>query len=238
MENDFEKELENVTTESTSDDRTVAVPKKSKKFLIPVIAAVVLVLGGAGFMLYSFVYVPYSQYSYAGRCAEEKKYDEAIKVYQELDGYKDSEEQIAVVYYEKGNALVAEEKYGQAAEAYRRAGSYSDAQQKFAAAEEEQAFKDLKQKLKYAFAECTSSDTSLSRDELSILIDSKDQYDYEGAVDAITIMTKLGLPDSLLTEMTNTTALMGRQTRTYDNIEVSWSYHPDNGLDIIFRIQK
>lgn len=234
MENDFEKELEN----GTVDEGSVAAPKKRKKFLIPVIAVLVLVLGGAGFMLYRFVYVPYSQYTYAGRCIQEKKYDEAIKIYQELDGYKDSEEQIAVAYYEKGNALVAEEKYGQAAEFYRRAGSYSDAQQKLTAAEEDQAFQDLKQKLKHAFAECKSSDTSLSRDELSIMIDSKNQYDYEGAVDAITIMTKLGLPDSLLTEMTNTTALMGMQTRTYDNIEVSWSYHPDNGLDIIFRIQK
>jgi hypothetical protein len=26
---------------------------------------------------------------------------------------------------------------------------------------------------------------------------------------------------------------MGRQSDTFDDINVSWSYHPDNGLDVV-----
>lgn len=28
---------------------------------------------------------------------------------------------------------------------------------------------------------------------------------------------------------------MGRQTESYEYYDVSWSYHPDNGLDVIFK---
>lgn len=148
--------------------------------------------------------------------------------------FGDAKECILKSYYEKGNALVADAKYAEAIEAYKNAGNYSDATQKLAAAKEDQAFEELKQKLKDAYDACKSSDTTLASDGLSISIDSKYEYDYDGAVDIVTIMAKLELPDSLLNEMTSTTALMGRQTRTYDKIEVSWSYHPDNGLDAIF----
>lgn len=44
----------------------------------------------------------------------------------------------------------------------------------------------------------------------------------------------LGLPDSLEEKMEDTTALDGRQTEKYDNVTVSWKYHPDNGLEVIY----
>ena len=49
------------------------------------------------------------------------------------------------------------------------------------------------------------------------------------------INEKLGLPESLYETMGRTTALMGRQTKTYNSIgiEVSWTYHPDKGLNVI-----
>ena len=48
----------------------------------------------------------------------------------------------------------------------------------------------------------------------------------------------LGLPESLYSEMVSTTALMGRQTRTYPSLylEVSWTYHPDRGLEIMYML--
>ena len=49
------------------------------------------------------------------------------------------------------------------------------------------------------------------------------------------IIKTLGLPDSLYDEMCETNALMGRQTESYEYYDVSWSYHPDNGLDVIFK---
>jgi hypothetical protein len=35
--------------------------------------------------------------------------------------------------------------------------------------------------------------------------------------------------------MEKTRALDGRQTASWSFIEASWTYHPDNGLDVIIR---
>ena len=45
----------------------------------------------------------------------------------------------------------------------------------------------------------------------------------------------LGLPDWLYKEMINTRALDGRQKEVFDHVTVTWSYHPDQGLEVIYR---
>lgn len=45
---------------------------------------------------------------------------------------------------------------------------------------------------------------------------------------------KLGFPDSLYQKMISTTALMGRQTEENKKFVVSWSYHPDKGLEVMY----
>ncbi|MGN0489829.1 MAG: Ig-like domain-containing protein [Ruminococcus sp.] len=44
----------------------------------------------------------------------------------------------------------------------------------------------------------------------------------------------LGLPASVLEKMGNTTALSGTQTYQAHKLNVSWTYHPDNGLEVIY----
>lgn len=44
-----------------------------------------------------------------------------------------------------------------------------------------------------------------------------------------------GLPDWLYEEMTNTRAIDGKQTERFDYLTVSWIYHPDSGLEAIYR---
>lgn len=64
--------------------------------------------------------------------------------------------------------------------------------------------------------------------------DEKDYYD-SNATKAIRKINKaLGLPDSLYDMMAETRALDGRQTATYEKITVSWTYHPNHGLEIIY----
>lgn len=46
-------------------------------------------------------------------------------------------------------------------------------------------------------------------------------------------LSALDMPASISAKMAQTTALMGMQTDTWDGIEVSWSYHPDNGFNVI-----
>lgn len=48
----------------------------------------------------------------------------------------------------------------------------------------------------------------------------------------------LGLPDSLLNDMDNTSWSMGKQKEVYEElgIEVSWTYHPDKGLEVTYKL--
>ena len=48
---------------------------------------------------------------------------------------------------------------------------------------------------------------------------------------------ELGLPDSLYSDMGETTWSMGKQNETFDEIgiTVSWTYHPDKGLEVIYK---
>lgn len=51
--------------------------------------------------------------------------------------------------------------------------------------------------------------------------------------DLICVLDELGMPDAVFTEMSQTTAMDGRQEADWDNYEASYKYHPDNGLDIV-----
>ena len=46
---------------------------------------------------------------------------------------------------------------------------------------------------------------------------------------------ELGLPDYLKDEMASTSYLLGRQTEVFEKISVTWWYHPDRGLNVIYK---
>lgn len=64
--------------------------------------------------------------------------------------------------------------------------------------------------------------------------DWDDYSDYEVYSALFSIHEALGLPESLIEKMGQTRALDGRQSSTYDNITVSWTYHPDQGLEVMY----
>lgn len=45
---------------------------------------------------------------------------------------------------------------------------------------------------------------------------------------------RLGFTDAVYSKMMDTTALMGAQTEENDKYRVSWTYHPDNGLEVMY----
>ena len=49
---------------------------------------------------------------------------------------------------------------------------------------------------------------------------------------------KIGLPDSLYNDMIQTTWSMGKQQETYESIgiKVSWTYHPNKGLEVTYKL--
>lgn len=87
---------------------------------------------------------------------------------------------------------------------------------------------------------------SASKDGQSITIDSnpwgaaKGSQAYKLDNDLALLLIKelnseLGLPDWLYTEMMGTRALDGRQKEVFDYVTVTWSYHPDSGINILYR---
>lgn len=59
------------------------------------------------------------------------------------------------------------------------------------------------------------------------------------AIDAIErVNAELGFSHALLERMRNTTALQGVQSDSNERYMVTWSYHPDNGLEVIYEVKK
>jgi hypothetical protein len=77
---------------------------------------------------------------------------------------------------------------------------------------------------------------TLGDDGSTLTIDMMGETDYSGSSynDVECIVDAVGTPTYIKDNMWATNALSGRQTDTFENITVSWSYHPDNGLDAVF----
>jgi hypothetical protein len=61
----------------------------------------------------------------------------------------------------------------------------------------------------------------------------------QNALDAIQYAnSELGFPGSVYSQMLKTTALMGRQSEENSKYKVSWTYHPDDGLEVTYTKKK
>lgn len=54
----------------------------------------------------------------------------------------------------------------------------------------------------------------------------------EEVINIACMLSALGTPSSLVSEVDSTTAEMGRQNESAGGLTYRWSYHPDNGLDM------
>ncbi len=88
-----------------------------------------------------------------------------------------------------------------------------------------------------AYDKCGSpSGIRISDEGKTISIDGNGEYEYSGAdlSDIACVLYAIEIPDYVISNMDSTNSLMGRQTANFgDDIDVSWSYHPDNGLDVV-----
>ena len=184
-------------------------------------------------------------YKYGESLLEEDELEKAIDAFEIAGDYKDSLERIKECYYKYGELLLVEDDFEGAIDAFEKADDYMDADNMLEQAEDaleekekEEVIQDRIDALESAYGECEGDNTYLSSDGLSLTIDGEDEYDYDSLADILIVIESLDLPDSLWDEMLNTSALMGKQSAKYDDYEVSWSYHPDNGLDAIFKVLK
>ncbi len=74
-------------------------------------------------------------------------------------------------------------------------------------------------------------DTNMSAALIAVLAPS----DRRQALEAIQYVNEeLGFNGALYDRMMSTTALMGRQSEENDKYKVSWTYHPDEGLEVTY----
>lgn len=89
---------------------------------------------------------------------------------------------------------------------------------------------------------CKSSFASLALDGSYFSVDTnpndiEDHIDYDAYLAIVAINKALNLPESVLNKMESTRALDGMQSYSNDELEITWTYHPDNGLEISYALK-
>lgn len=64
----------------------------------------------------------------------------------------------------------------------------------------------------------------------------KDQSTGAAMTDIACVLAELDVPTSVVSHMDQTTSMDGRQSESWENLEVSWSYHPDRGMDGVITV--
>ena len=206
--------------------------KKKSKIVLSIVLIFTILACAA--LVFCFFLVPFIKYNQAISFLNSGSYDEAISIFSHMNGYLDSNTYIQEAYYKKGHKAYLDHDYVLAIDYYGKSNGYEDSESKI-----ESVKLDMKKELlKKAISRCMKSSSVLSSDGLSLFIDSENEFDYRGLEDILSVIDVLGLPDSLADEMGRTSALMGLQVENYNGFEISWTYHPDDGLDVLFKIEK
>lgn len=96
-------------------------------------------------------------------------------------------------------------------------------------------YEEIESDVKYGWT--LASDGSYLRADTNVY-NLDDYSNYAIWQSILDVNEKLGLPESLKSDMETTSALMGRQHQTFSNIglEVSWTYHPDKGIEVTYKL--
>lgn len=89
---------------------------------------------------------------------------------------------------------------------------------------------------------CSSTYATIASDGSYLNIDTnpsdKDDYtDYEAYLSIVAVNEALELPESVINRMNQTRSLDGIQTYSTDELDISWTYHPDKGLEVIYALK-
>ena len=80
-----------------------------------------------------------------------------------------------------------------------------------------------------------------SLESQSLYLDGTGDDDYTSTdvtlTDIICVIGELDVPTPIVSRINNTNSTMGLVEDEFDGINISWTYHPDNGLDIYFKIE-
>jgi hypothetical protein len=92
-------------------------------------------------------------------------------------------------------------------------------------------------KLQAAYDKCQSSDTdetlSIGDNGRTLMVDTRSK---SGSLDGLVcVLYDVGTADYVTAAIDRTTALMGVQTEQDGDLGYSWSYHPDNGINMVIK---
>jgi hypothetical protein len=84
-------------------------------------------------------------------------------------------------------------------------------------------------------SDCVIPATALGDDGHTLVIDHKGEDDTSGVSfeTVACVLAALDTPTSITARMSSTRALDGVQSGSWDGYSAVWSYHPDNGMDLI-----
>jgi hypothetical protein len=88
--------------------------------------------------------------------------------------------------------------------------------------------------LETASTDCVAG--TLADEDKTLVIDMMGQDYGSGTAtfaDIECVLDELGAPQSIVAKMGSTRALDGMQTANWSDYEATWTYHPDDGLDVI-----
>ena len=66
--------------------------------------------------------------------------------------------------------------------------------------------------------------------------DEDDKLDYAAYLAIKELNEALGLPESVNNKMDKTRSMDGIQTESGDGFEVSWTYHPNKGMEVTYSL--
>jgi hypothetical protein len=105
--------------------------------------------------------------------------------------------------------------------------------------------KEVDRRLSLAYTSCdllSVKGASHSLESQSIYLDGTGEDDYlntDVTIDDIScVIYELDVPQPIITRINNTTSLMGLVEDSFAGIYISWTYHPDNGLDLYFKLEE
>ena len=91
------------------------------------------------------------------------------------------------------------------------------------------------QDIETAVDRCVSNtrDVEVGDNGHTLTIDGAGLYGRPRYMEVVCVLTELGAPDSVLSQMDATRALDGMVSGEWDGYHAVWTYHPDNGLWIV-----
>lgn len=105
---------------------------------------------------------------------------------------------------------------------------------------------EAKTKLAEVYDTCcgglTDDYARIGSDNMSLAIDTRptdgwaSQYEDTAIAAILAVNLELGLPSSLTEKMSSTRALDGTQSQDCGTYTVTWNYHPENGLKVIYEV--